>query len=163
MNPRQDMQHTSILRTVVGVALAGTLFAQLVALPWLSGVMADDYPEFAHLRWPLLAASLLGVACIQVVMLCVWRLLGMVARDAIFSGEAFAWVDRMIAALLVGSAVVVAVLAGLAIDGAVAHAGLNGVLLLTAVTSMSGALLLVVLRELLRKAAAMRADLADVI
>ncbi len=151
----------STLRLLLATAIAVSLATQAVALPWLAGLMADDYPEYAALRYPVLVAAILAVACGQVVLVCLWRLLDLVADDAIFDPRAFRWVDRMIAAIIAAAGVVLATL--LYTAPTVQQPGVSlaaiGMLWAGAVV----VLVLVVMRGLLRRASTMRSDLAGVI
>ena len=92
------------LRVVLAMMFVAMLLGQVFALPWLAHVMAVDYPEVAQIKVPMLVVSILAFACGQAFVVCVWRLLGMVQRDSIFAEQAIAWVDRMIAAILVACA-----------------------------------------------------------
>ena len=56
-------------------------------------------PEVQDLRVPLLVVVVLGIATVQVTMVCVWRLLTMVRRGTVFSHDAFRWVDVVIGAV----------------------------------------------------------------
>ncbi len=127
------------------------VFVQTVLLPDEAHVMARSAPELAHLRSPVLVMSILGLVPVQVVAVCLWRLLTLVSRDAVFSREAFRWVDTMI-----GTGIVAALLAiALNVWLVVAGAGQPGVMLFLCVCAAMGAglaLLLFVLRLLLVKA-----------
>lgn len=95
-----------VLQIVVVAAVLGLLLAQVVVVPVVSGWLARAYPEFAWARWPLAAALVAVLACVQVALLATWLLLGQVASEQIFSGRARRWVDLMLGAL--GAAWVVA-------------------------------------------------------
>ena len=70
------------LKSCVVVALLGAVGLQLVVLPWLSQVMAADYPEAAGMRWPVLVVAVAGLGCVEVVLVALWRLLGAVTAGA---------------------------------------------------------------------------------
>src|SRR3712207_7646997 len=61
--------------------------------------MAADSPELAHLRWPTLLVAVLGLGCVQVVIVCTWQLLTLVEDDRIFSPASMGWVDAIVAAI----------------------------------------------------------------
>lgn len=151
------------LRVVLVVMFLGMLLGQFVILPWLAYVLALDYPEVAHIKMPMLVMSILTVACGQAVMVCVWRLLGMVQRDSIFSEQAFTWVDRMIAAILAACALVLGVFIYMSYVVNWQHFGLAMAQLASVVGGLSLVLLLVVMRGLLRKATTLQTDMAEVI
>lgn len=44
----------------------------------------------------LTIAAVVGLLCVQVVIVCTWRLLDMVRADRIFSQAAFRWVDGIV-------------------------------------------------------------------
>lgn len=162
---------TGLLRAVIVLLVLGTLLTQLVVLPDLSLSLEYRYPEAAHLRVPTLVVSVIGLVPLHVVLVCVWRLVGMVRRDAVFSPAAFRWVDAMI-----WSALAAALALGLLgwLTGATQDTGLQpgiGLTLLgSAVLAVGVGLLVVVLRGLLVKAVgwkgeatALRAELDEVI
>jgi hypothetical protein len=80
------------LRVVIAVVLAGSLFVQVWMVPLVSADLveagAPDGPRIA-----LLAIVVLGIVCVQVTAVCVWRLLTMVRRGTVFSHGAFRYVD----------------------------------------------------------------------
>ena len=151
------------LRVVLAVMFLGMLLGQVIALPWLAHVMAVDYPEVAHIRVPMLVVSILAVACGQAVVVCVWRLLRMVQRDSIFAEQAFAWVDRMIVAILVACALTAGVFVYMTFVLQWQQPGLAVVELSAVAGGLSMVLLLVVMRGLLRKATTLQTDMAEVI
>jgi hypothetical protein len=126
--------------------------------------MYDDWvresPELAHSAW-LLTASVLGLLCVQVVIVCTWHLLTMVEQDRIFSDESLVWVNVVVGAmasawlLLLGSFVHVARLGG--------PAGASVVMLLMLVAGAVVGLLMVVMRALLRQATTLRTELEAVV
>ncbi|MBW0118823.1 DUF2975 domain-containing protein [Pseudonocardia abyssalis] len=114
--------------------------------------------------WAMLAVTLLGLLCVQVVIVCTGKLLSMVARDSIFSDGALPWVDAIVRAIVAGwvlllcAAVPVYVVAEL--DDAPGLAALHLVLVLV---GAAVGLLMVVMRALLRQATTLRVDMEAVI
>ncbi|MEU8384300.1 DUF2975 domain-containing protein [Streptosporangium sp. NPDC048865] len=157
------------LRVVLAVLLAGSVFVQAVMLPLLAADMEGFRPEFAYLRVPILVIALLGVVTVQVVLVCVWRLVTMVRRGTVFSHAAFRYVHIVIGALVAAALVVFAFAVLLAPGDPVAP----GVVLLICgcvVAILGVALIVLVLRMLLAQAVArdveaarMRAELEEVI
>ena len=149
------------LRFLLAVAFAVLVLAQVVFLPALSGAMAEDSPELAYLRWPTLVVAVLGLGCVQVVIVCTWKLLSLVEDDRIFSAASMVWVDAIVGAiaaawlLLLGTFVWSLVSVGLP--------GPPLVLLLLLVAGAVVGLLVVVMRALLQQATTLRADLETVI
>ncbi|MFK0004604.1 DUF2975 domain-containing protein [Paenarthrobacter sp. NPDC090522] len=155
------------LRVVMALVLGGSVFVQVVMVPLLSADLveagAPDGPRVA-----LLVIVVLGILCVQVVAVCVWRLLTMVRRGTVFSHGAFRFVDIIFWAVSL-AAVLVFSLAVLSAPGDIAP---GVVLLVCGAALMVGgvALLVLVLRTLLAQAVArdleaagMRAELDEVI
>jgi hypothetical protein len=142
------------LRVVIVLGVAGSIFVQVVMGPLLAADL-EDAP--AGVRWPVVAILLLGVVVAQVVMVCVWRLLTMVRRGTVFSPDAFRFVDVIIGAIAVGSALFFALGVVLAPGEDVAP---GVVLLIGGAGGMVGgvALLVLVLRSLLAQAVARDAE-----
>ena len=149
------------LRFLLAVAFAALVPAQVFFLPALSAAMAEESPDMAYLRWPLTAFSVVELACIQVVIVCTWKLLTLVEDDRIFSAASMVWVDAIVGAiaaawlLLLGTFVWSLVSVGLP--------GPPLVLLLLLVAGAVVGLLVVVMRALLQQATTLRADLEAVI
>ncbi|GLX23567.1 DUF2975 domain-containing protein [Streptomyces lavendulae] len=151
------------LRAVLVVMLAGTVFVQALMV-W---ALAADPEEGALPLTPLRLIVILGAATVQVVLVCVWRLVAMVRRGTVFSHAAFRYVDTVIGAFVAADLLVFAVFL-------VARAQMEppGFLFLGGVgTGLVGvALIVLVLRMLLAQAVArdvqaahMQAELDEVI
>ncbi|UUU36481.1 DUF2975 domain-containing protein [Streptomyces sp. CA-210063] len=157
------------LRAVVAVLFAGSVFAQAVMVPLLAVDLDDLGRDAAHVRTPVLVIVVLGVVTVQVVLVCVWRLVTMVRRDTVFSHAAFRYVHVVIGAMVAAAALVFTLGVVLAPGEAVPP---GVVLLLGGVTLavLGMALIVLVLRMLLAQAVTrdieatrMRAELAEVI
>jgi len=145
------------LRTVLALVLAGSVFVQVVMVPLLAIDLDELNPDHAYLRTPLLVFAVLGIVSIQVVLVCVWRLLTMVRRGTVFSDAAFRYVDVVIGAIAAASLLTFALGAVLAPGEAVAP----GVVLLVggaAVLVAGIALIVLVMRMLLAQAVARDAE-----
>lgn len=86
----------ALLRVLLVVVFCGFVVGQTLSMPGQFAHMAAEEPALAWLRWPLTVAAVLGLACGQVVLVCIWRLLEMVKADRIFSSDAFRWVDAIV-------------------------------------------------------------------
>jgi hypothetical protein len=86
------------LRVALAGLLIGSVFVQAVIVPLLAIDLKEAEPKAAHLQVPVAVILILGIVCIQVTLVCVWRLLTMVARGTVFSPAAFRYVDTIIAA-----------------------------------------------------------------
>ena len=141
-----------ILKTLIAVSLIGSLGVQLLLpLVWadLAGV-----PMVA--RVALVALAAIFVLTLQVSAVCIWRLLTMVRSGSVFSQGAFRYVDTIIGAMAV-AALTIFVLAVLLAPGSAAP-GLIGLLCGAALVTAGGALLMVVMRMLLRLATQREAE-----
>lgn len=156
-----------LLRLFLVLLLVMTVVGQTLSWPGQFAHMASEEPLLAHLRWPLTATAILVLVGVQVVIISVWRLLGMVAADRIFSTEALRWVDGIVWALagawLVFAAGALALGVTLYVTPELRDPGLpmvlGGLLLAGGVV----VLLMVVMRALLRQAVALRTDMDQVI
>ncbi|MDQ2625375.1 MAG: DUF2975 domain-containing protein [Actinomycetota bacterium] len=150
------------LRLALGVVLLGTLFVQALIIPLLASEAAREAPEVAHLRPGYMVGAILVVLCVQVAIVCVWRLLGFVRSGSIFSPRAFAWVDRITGSIWAA----VLILAGMFVHLSAIDAMPPAVFLFLVggvVTGLCLALLVVVMRALLVRATQLEADLSEVI
>ena len=156
-----------LLRVVLVLLFAGLVVGQTLSFPGQFAHMAQESPDMAYLRWPLTAFAVLELLCIQVVIVCIWKLLTMVKADRIFSREAFAWVDGIVWAIAAGWLLFAAASATITtviyFTPELRDPGtpilLFGMVLLGSVLVM----LMIVMRALLRQAAALRTDLDAVI
>lgn len=134
---------------------------QTLSLPGQFAYMAREEPDLAYLRWPLTVVAVFMVFCVQVVVVATWRLLGLVQDGRIFSNVAFVWVDAIIWAIA-GAWLVLASLFVFVVVNA-DDPGAPMLLLLIVLTVAVAGLLMVVMRTLLRQAAALRSDMEAVI
>ncbi|MET1038976.1 MAG: DUF2975 domain-containing protein [Aeromicrobium sp.] len=147
-----------VLRIVLAIALAGSLFVQAVMGPLLARDLREDFGADVAAVWvPVVVILVLGIVTIQVSMVCVWRLLTMVRRGTVFSDGAFRYVDIVIGAIATASALTFALGAVLApgesaAPGTVLLIGGAGVLV------AGVALVVLVLRVLLAQAVARDAE-----
>ena len=147
------------LRALLALAFLVLLAAQLRVLPamyddWVRGVPDPPSP------W-LLTAAVLVLLCVQAVVVCTWRLLGLVAQDRVFSDRALVWVDTTLGAVAVAELLVAGAFLHLVLrEDAV---GLSGALLVVLVAGAVLGLLVVVLRALLRQATTLRVELEAVV
>ena len=149
------------LRVLLILLFAGLVVAQVMSMPGQFAYMAREDPEMAYLRWPLTIWSIVELLCVQVVIVCTWKLLTLVTADRIFSTAAFAWVDAIVWTLGVGWVLFFGVyvyLGFLATDPALP-------IVMTGMVLVGGVLILlvVVLRALLQQATTLRTDMEAVI
>lgn len=152
----------TLLRVLLVLAFAALVVLQTLSLPSQFRHMAEQSPDLAHLRWPLVTISILELLCVQVVIVCTWRLLTMVDDDRIFTERSLVWVDTILWAI----AAAWVLLLGTSAYFAVAVADDPGLPILLMVVLLAGAvlgLLMLVMRALLRQATRLRTDMDAVI
>jgi len=143
------------LRIVIAMVLAGSLFVQVWMIPLVSADLveagAPDGPRIA-----LLAIFVLGIGCVQVTAVCVWRLLTMVRRGTVFSHGAFRYVNIIFGAIAVASVLMF----GIAVILAPGEVAPGIVLLICGASVMIAgvALVVLVMRTLLAQAVALDAQ-----
>ncbi|MET9296704.1 DUF2975 domain-containing protein [Streptomyces sp. NPDC003077] len=153
---------------IVAAVLLG-LFGQFVVIPGTAANEVDRFPPYAPFAAPYVTVAIIGVACVQVALIAVWRLLAMVRHGAVFTPSAFRWVDTII-----GSSVLATLLA-IGVTGHLALAeipspddGMDVVSALAAAIACVGvgsafAMLVVIMRGLLRKATDLQTEMAGVV
>ena len=149
------------LRALLVAVFVALVVTQVAVLPAAFARMADESPDLAPLRWPLLVLAAVGLLCVEVVVVCTWRLLTMVRDDRIFSDRALVWVNGIVAAA--AGAWVLVLAAFVLLVAAEGLAGLAALLLGVLLVGAAVGLLMVVLRALLRQATELRTDLDGVI
>ncbi|MCH6160406.1 DUF2975 domain-containing protein [Streptomyces marispadix] len=157
------------LRAVLVVLLAGSLFVQGVMVPLLAADLDGIDTELAYPPASFILVVVLGVVTVQVVLVCVWRLVTMVRRGTVFSHAAFRYVHIVIGAV-VAAAMLMFVLGVLLAPGEAVAPGIVLLLGGGVVAILGVALVVLVLRMLLAQAVArdveaarMQAELEEVI
>ena len=148
-----------LLRVALVVLLLGSVLAQ-VLVPVYASQVATIHPEVEHLVVPYSVAAILFIACGQVALLVVWRLLSLVDRGVIFTRQAVRWVE-----VIIGCAVVATVLSAGVMVHVIAFVGSPLIYVLAACVAagLAFVLLMVVMRGLLLSAVADRTELDEVI
>ncbi len=151
-----------LLRVALVVVLLGSVLAQ-VLVPVFGNEEERIFPELAYLVVPYSVAGILVVACGQVALLVVWRLLSLVEGGVIFTHRALGWVDVITAcgavATVLSAGVLIHLLAFVGAHHATLVVALAGVL----AGGSAFVLLMVVMRGLLKSAVADRTELDAVI
>ncbi|GAB3345225.1 DUF2975 domain-containing protein [Modestobacter lapidis] len=154
------------LRILLAIVLAALVIAQIWAVPALVPDLAEPTLERSFMRWAMLAVSALGLACIQIVIVCTWKLLTMVTHDRIFSASALRWVNAIVWAIAVGWVMLLGTLVCayyFIIDEVSDDPVLPALLLLLLLVGAVLGLLMVIMRALLRQATNLRSDMEAVI
>ncbi|MCG6497824.1 DUF2975 domain-containing protein [Kitasatospora sp. A2-31] len=153
------------LRTVLVVVLAGTVGVQALMV-W---ALATDPEDGSLPLTPLRLVTILGLAAVEVAVVCVWRLVAMVRRGTVFSHAAFRYVDGVIGAIVAAALVWFAVTA-INAPGQREDPGVTVIMAGVGVAILGVALIVLVLRMLLAQAVArdveatqMQAELDEVI
>ncbi|MVA75419.1 DUF2975 domain-containing protein [Auraticoccus sp. F435] len=149
------------LRVFLVVLFAVLVLLQVMSLPGQFAHMARQDPEMAYLRWPATAVTVFWVLCVQAVIVCTWRLLGLVKADRIFTEASLGWVDGIVWAIAAAWVVLVAVFLYVGFNAE--DPGLPLLLFVMVVGLTVLGLLMVVMRALLRQATSLRSDLEAVI
>jgi hypothetical protein len=149
------------LRVFLLVLFGVLVLFQVMSLPGQFAYMAEQDPEHAYLRWPATAVTVFWVLCIEVVIVCTWKLLTLVKADQIFSDAAFGWVNGILWSI--AAAWLVLVGAFLYIGFNASDPGLPLLLFLMVVGVTVLGLLMIVMRALLRQATSLRTDMEAVI
>ena len=136
-----------ILRIVIALCLAGSLFVQTVIVPLL---WIDLEGEQLWGRIALVVLAVLGIMTMQVSAVCIWRLLSMVRKGSVFSRAAFRYVDVIFGAVVAASVLTFA-LAVLLAPGQTAP-GIVGLICGFSLAIAGVALVVLVLRMLLAQA-----------
>jgi hypothetical protein len=153
------------LRVVIALALAGSLVVQTMIIP---AVWFDLEGEVLWGRITLVVIAFLGVLTMQVFAVCVWQLLTKVRKDSVFSESSFLYVHIIIGAIA-AAAVLAFALAVLLAQGEAAP-GIVGLVCGASLVLGGMALLVVVMKTLLRQAIqreaearALRSELDEVV
>ncbi|CAN5702074.1 DUF2975 domain-containing protein [soil metagenome] len=151
-----------LLRVALVVLLLGSVLAQ-VLVPAFASETGTRFTEVAHLVVPYSVAGILVIACGQVALLVIWRLLTLINRGVIFTRGALRWVDVITAcaavATVLSAAVLIHLLAFVGVGGPGVVLGLAACL----AGGLTFVLLMVVMRGLLESAIADRTELDEVI
>lgn len=143
------------LKAVIALSLAGSIVVQVFLLPAVWNDLADGgVPTWGRVTLVSIAAA--GVITMQVFAFCVWRLLTLVRRGAVFSDAAFGYINAIIAAFASASALAL-VLAVVLAPGGLAP-GIVGLICGASLVLAGIALLMVVMRRLLAQAIARESE-----
>jgi hypothetical protein len=154
---------TVVLRAGIAGAILLGLFGQVLVIPNSGMEELNRIPTpFAHLY---ATVGILGIACVQVAMVAVWMLLAMIERDAIFTLKAFRWIDIVIGASIAATLLAAGVAVHLLFTD-IPEMTVLGMWLASVAAAGVGAcfaMLMVIMRGLLRKATDLEAEMAEVV
>jgi hypothetical protein len=155
------------LRVLLVMVFLGLLVAQVMSFPGEFLFSTEEGPRADPWRWPMLLFCELEALCLQVVIVCVWRLLTLVQRDRIFTVASLRWVDVImwvfVAAWLLLVAMAGSLVAYIYFTPELRDPGTPAVLIGITLIGAVLVLLIVVMRDLLRQATSLRTDMEGVI
>ncbi|BCJ28572.1 DUF2975 domain-containing protein [Actinocatenispora sera] len=144
------------LRAVLAVVFTGTVLVQALMV-W---ALCTD-PERGSLPLtPLRLITIVGLVTVQVVLVCIWRLVAMVRRGTVFSPAAFRYVNVVIGAIVAAALVWFAVTI-LNAPGQRADPGVTVIMGGIGLAILGVALLVLLLRMLLAQAVARDVEAAQ--
>nr|WP_201471240.1 DUF2975 domain-containing protein [Microbacterium hydrocarbonoxydans] len=150
------------LKALIVVLLALLLASQILVIPEVARITALRNPDVVQLEVPGIIGAVLFLGLVEVTLVCVWFLLSLVQTDRIFRVEAFRYVDIILGALVAAGVLILAAYLVILANRAVSLS-LSLLAILGIVVSAALALLVVVLRGLLRKALELEQDLSEVV
>jgi hypothetical protein len=152
---------TVALKALIVVMILFMLAGQALVIPGVASQTAMQYPEYAYLKVPGIVIAIAFLLCVQLALVSVWRLLSLVRASSIFSRDAFKWVD-VILALVIGATLLI-LISFITLTAVGISSPANVLCILGVILGSGFALLVVVLRGLLRKASQLEQDLAEVV
>ena len=155
--PRPSGVTTVLAWVALGILALGIIGAEAV-LVQSARAMALVYPEFANLEAPLVFAAITFGVCVEAVLVITGLLVWAISRGRIFDPFALRLVDALLAALGVATLVVASTLPLLPGPPALVLGVFGGV-----IAGIAVALVVLVLRSLLRQASMMRLELDEVV
>lgn len=150
------------LKALIVVLLALLLASQILVIPEVARITALRNPDVVQLEVPGIIGAVLFLGLVEVTLVCVWFLLSLVQTDRIFRVEAFRYVNIILGALVAAGVLILAAYLVILANRAVSLS-LSLLAILGIVVSAALALLVVVLRGLLRKALELEQDLSEVV
>jgi hypothetical protein len=155
------------LRVLLVMVFLGLLVAQVMSFPGEFLFTTEEGPGADPWRWPMLLFWELEAVCLQVVNVCIWRLLTLVQRDRIFTAASLRWVDvitwAFVVAWLLLAAMAGSLVAYIYFTPELRDPGMPAVLIGATLIGAVLVLLIVVMRDLLRQATSLRTDMEGVI
>ncbi|MFD4116880.1 DUF2975 domain-containing protein [Streptomyces niveus] len=165
------MNHFFIVALRVGIAAAILfgLFGQIVVIPTTASDEVDRFPPYEPFAVPYVTVAIIGIACVQVALAATWMLLDMVEHDAIFTPQAFRWVDIIIGSSAVATLLALGVTGQLFLFGIPSPGdgmeviGAFGAAAVCVCVGAGFAMLVVIMRSLLHKATDLQTEIAEVV
>lgn len=157
-----NVKSISWLRILLIVLFVGTLLAQ-----WAVWITANEmgmmYEEVTRFTVGYAVAGILAIACGQVVLVVIWRLLTRIAKDSIFSATSLRLVDAITWSFVVVTALSIGVTLHFLLIMKVGGPGMLLLLFAADAVGIALVLLMAVMRGLLYTATENRSELDEVI
>ena len=153
---------TAMLKILIAVMIVLLLASQILVIPEVARITALRNPDVSQLEIPGIIGAVIFLALVELTLICVWRLLSLVRTERIFSADAFRFVD-IILWTLVSAGALIAISYGVILASRAVSLSLTLLAVLGVVVSLALALLVVVLRGLLRKALELEQDMSEVV
>ena len=154
------------LRILLALVFAALVAAEIFAVPEMLPDLPDPSLEQSFMRATMRTVLVLGLLCVQAVIVCTWKLLTLVAHDRIFSRSSLPWVNAIVVAIAVGWVMLLGAFVCayyFIIDEVSDDPVLPALLLVLLLIGAVVGLLMLVMRALLRQAMTLRADMEAVI
>lgn len=151
------------LRVLLALLFIGVTVLQTLSFPGQFRFLESQGEMVAWERWTATAVVGYEFLCVQVVLVSIWVLLGRVRKDRIFDDSSFRWVDAIIAAIVAGGLGPAGILIALFVFGEADDPGLPFLVTMVGLGCAVLALLMLVMRLLLRQATTLRTDMDAVI
>jgi hypothetical protein len=158
------MHRTAIvtLKTLIFVLIALLLACQIFVIPAVAQQMVEKSAELGYLQVPGIVVTAGFVLCVQVALVCVWRLLSLVRASILFRDNAFTYVNIILGLVALATLLILGSFITLAVAG-VASPSVTMLCSLGIVVGSGLTLMIVVMRGLLRKASELERDLSEVV
>ncbi|MFW2513246.1 DUF2975 domain-containing protein [Demequina sp. SO4-13] len=150
------------LRLLLVLLFLGALGFQAL-VPTTAADMGATYPDAAHLEAPYSAAGIAAIACFQVALAVVWRLLSLGATGQVFTARALRWVDAIAWCGAVAAVMCLAVSSHMMFVESIGGPPAAFLWIGSLVGGTAFVLLMLVMRGLLSTAIADRTELTEVI
>ena len=154
------------LRILLVVVFAALLIAEIWGVAGMLPDLSEPTLERSFMKAVMAAVSVLALVCVQVVIVCTWKLLSLVTDDRIFSASSMPWVNGIVRATVVGWVMLLGAFVCsyyFIVDDVSDEPALPALLLLLLLVGAVLGLLMVVMRALLRQATTLRTDMEAVI
>ncbi|SDN07598.1 Protein of unknown function [Cryobacterium flavum] len=150
------------LKTLIFVLITLLLACQVFVIPAVAQQMVEKSPPLDYLQVPGIMVTVGFVLCVQVALVCVWRLLSLVRASIIFRENAFRYVNIILGLVALATLLILGSFITLAVAG-VASPSVIMLCSLGIVVGSGLALMIVVMRGLLHQASQLERDLAEVV